>query len=74
MAKSGGLGGDGGFEGIDFSKFGSGPGEPGGDLPADSDDEDLPEDDDDEMPALEGEEKAPAEAEKKTGSGIEEIE
>jgi hypothetical protein len=50
-----GPGGDGGFGNIDFSKLGSGPGGPGGDLPEDSDDEDLPEDDD--MPDLEGDEK-----------------
>jgi len=53
MAKAGGLDG----EGIDFSKFGAGPGGMAPDMPEDlSDEEDLPEDDDEEMPALEGEE------------------
>ena len=69
MSKAGGFGGDGGFEGIDFSKFGSGP----GGMPAEeegSDDEELPEDDD--MPALEGEEKEDVDA--KTHPGIQEVE
>jgi hypothetical protein len=50
MGKSGG-----GFDadGIDFSKFGAGPGGPGGDIPEDmSDEEDIP----DEELALEEEE------------------
>jgi len=71
----GGLGGaEGGFEGIDFSKFGAGPGGLGGDLPEDSDDDELP--DDDDMPALEGEDKPTGDGEhaKKPVSGIEEIE
>ena len=71
------MGGEGGgFEGIDFSKFGAGPGGPAGDMPADSDDEDLPEDEDnDEMPPLEGEAKAPAaNTETKAHRGIEEVE
>lgn len=51
-----GQGGDGGFGNIDFSKLGSGPDGAGGDVPEDSDDEELP-DDDDDMPDLEGEEK-----------------
>jgi len=81
MGKMGGMGGAGGppggngFEGIDFSKLGAGPGgDFGGDLPEESDDEG--EEDDDEMPELEGEEeaaKAPTEA-PKTSSKIEEVE
>jgi len=60
MSKAGAFGGGGdggGFDGIDFSKFGAGPGGPKMDLPEDSDED---EDADDDMPALEGEEE-PAE-------------
>jgi len=76
MNKMGGMGGAGGggaggFEGIDFSKLGSGPGSDPAGLPEESSDED-----DDEMPGLEDDEKpaeggAPA---TKTASGIEEVE
>jgi len=78
MSKMGGMGGGApggqGFEGIDFSKLGSGPGGDPADMPEGSSDE---EEDDEEMPELEGEEKAPAaagEPAKKTASGIEEVE
>lgn len=71
MSKQGGFGADGGFEGIDFSKFGSGPGGMP-DMPAEegSDDDDLPSDE--EMPALEGEDKETPET--KTHPGIQEVE
>lgn len=81
MGKMGGMGGGppggNGFEGIDFSKLGAGPGgDFGGDLPEESDDEG--EEDDDDMPELEGEEEAakvPAAADApKTSSKIEEVE
>jgi hypothetical protein len=72
------MGGE-GFEGIDFSKFGGGPGGPAGDLPEElSDEEELA--DDDEMPPLEGEEEehipiAKGGAHTETGaSKIEEVE
>jgi len=70
MQKAGGLDG----EGIDFSKFGAGPGGLAPEMPEElSDDEDLGEDDEDDedIPALEGEEHAHTEAGAKK---IEEVE
>ena len=55
MSRMGGLpGGEGGgFEGIDFSKFGAGPGgEPATDLPEDSD-EDFEEEEEEKLPGHE---------------------
>jgi len=72
MSRMGGLGGEGGFEGIDFSKFGSGPGGEPPALPTESSDDD--EDDDDDMPALEGEDKPVDTAAGAKKSGIEEVE
>ncbi|OCT45088.1 Protein wos2 [Cladophialophora carrionii] len=67
----GGLGEDGGFGGIDFSKLGGGAGL-GGDSPADAegadDDDEEGDDDDDDMPDLEEDEAA---GEKGKGKGKE---
>ena len=57
----GGMGADGGFGGIDFSKLG------GAGLGGDEDDGEGDEDDDEDLPEL-------AEGEKATGSKIEEVE
>ena len=77
----GGMGEDGGFGGIDFSKLGGGAG--GGDMPgmeglggdegADDDEEDE-EDDDDEMPELEGEDAETSGKEAIKGKGKAKIE
>jgi len=67
-----GMGGDGGFGGIDFSKLGGAGAGAGGD---DDDDADEAEDDDEEMPGLEDDDAAQGGASAKpSGSKIEEVE